>query len=212
VNRRASQNKAPKRGRRQSTRIPPLIATSTVNHVFRYTNTTSGTSTTTSVSRGQLLNTLIMNVSNSTTNYRISNAIKINSITIWNPSYQTGTGNLFSSTCSVEWLSTYGPTKIVMDTSMTPDFPAMIHSRPPPASLCGVWSVRGSNESDVMFYITTAQGAIVDLNVTYTIQDDTSISGVGTTNSGSVGTVYVTYLDGPRSGAIYQPVQLPFLN
>jgi hypothetical protein len=215
VNRRASQNKAPKSGR-SSTRIPPLIATSTVNHVFRYTNTTSSMGgplpTTVSVSRAQLLNALIMNTSNSTTNFRITNAIKINRLSIWSPAALSGTSNVGTVTCSVEWLSAYGPTKIVTDTSMSPTFPAIIHSRPPPASLCGFWSVRGSNESEVMFNITSWTGSVVDLNVTYTIQDDTSVTTVSTTNSGAVGTVYATFLDGPRSSAVYQPIQLPFLN
>jgi len=209
VSRRASQNKAPHKARLSRAVNPPAItATNTVNHVFQYVS--QGNLTKFSITRAFMLSTVIMNSSSSTTNYRISNAIKLNSISIW--SGLPASGSAITSTVAIEWLSSYGPSKIVMDTTINVSKPAVIHSRPPVNSLAGFWSLRNSNESDVLFQVTLPTGSIIQTNVTYNLQDDTAINLVSTTNSGAVGTVYYTYLDGPAAAAVLQPSVLPFLN
>jgi hypothetical protein len=155
-----------------------------------------------------------MNVSNSTTGYRLMNAIKVNSISVWGVAIAglSASVDVSVNNVSLEWLSTYGPSRIITDTTINPAETAMIHSKSPPNSLCGFWSTSNSNESDVMFKITSLSKCIVDVNFTYTIQDDSNVFGQNTTNSGTLGVVYATYLDGPASGAIFQPIGLPFLN
>lgn len=209
MSRRASQNKAPHKARLSRAINPPAItATNTVNHLFQYVATSAVSKV--SITRAFMLSSVIMNSSSSTTNYRISNAIKLNSISVWSglPSSSSQAVN----TVSIEWLSSYGPSKIVMDTTINVSKPAVIHSRPPVNSLAGFWSLRNSNESDVLFIITCPNGSVVQTNVTYNLQDDTAINLVSTTNSGAVGTVYYTFLDGPAAAALFQPSVLPFLN
>jgi hypothetical protein len=192
--------------------IPRIVTSSSVNHTFRYTTNATVAAPGTSVTRGQMLNALIMNAGGGTTNGRITNAIKLNSISIWSIAGGVASGTPVATSCSIEWLSEYGPSKLIIDTSINPAVMAMIHSKPPPGSLAGFWSVRGSNESTVLFNITAVVNAVVDVNVTYNIQDDTSVTSVTTAASGANLTVYATYLDGPRSGAVFAPVGLPSLN
>jgi len=147
-----------------------------------------------------------MNTSGTTQNARVINAVKVNSISIWSPC----TTSVLSA--SLEWISTYGPSKLISDTTVSATFPAVIHSKAPPQSLAGFWSTTGSNESDVMFAMTCPVGSVVDVNINFIVQDDLNTAGVTTTNNGSVGIVYYTYLDGPSGSADFQPIALPFLN
>jgi hypothetical protein len=218
VNRRATQNKAPavRRNFKSPNHIPQLITSSTVNHTFRYYYAGSGqTNPTTSitVSRAQLLNTLVMNTGNSTTNYRILNSIKVNHISMWSTALSglTGSNGLGPSTMQLEWLSTYGPSKLISDTTVNPAQSCMIDSRSPPNSLACFWSTSGSNESDIVFRISSTNSTIIDVNVNYVVQDDNNSVAVTSQASGSLGNVYVTYLDGPRSGEVFQPIGLPSL-
>jgi hypothetical protein len=190
-----------------STQIPSITATVTSNHVHQYF--AQSTATKVNITRAFMLSSIIMNTSGSTTNYRVTNAVKINSITVWSISATLGTP---SPPIAIEWLSSYGPSKIVSDTTLSTAFPAMIHSRPPANSLAGYWSLRGSNESDVLFLVTCATGSIIHVNMTYNLQDDTAVTSVSTTNSGSAGTLYYTSLDGPAAGSVLLQNVLPTLN
>jgi len=213
VIRRATQNKAPKSRRQTMPSQPPMLpASNTVNHTFRF-QANAGTSL--FINRGNLLNSLVMGFGG-TTQYRIINAIKVNSVQIWSVA-AVSIGNSVQPTpaqISFEWLSTYGPSRILSDMALGATTCARIFTRPAPNSLASFWSLRATNESDTLFSVSATQNSVLDLNVTYVLQDDTVASSVTTTASSTTGVQYYTYLDGPRGGAVWAPMPatLPSIN
>jgi hypothetical protein len=186
--------------------IPPLMASVTSTHIFRYVANNGATGQ--SISRAQLLNSSIMNVSGSTTNYRIINAIRVNRVDM----YVAGPAPPGSNTVQLEWVSTYGPSKLISDTSVSSAQVAMIRSKPPPQSLASFWSLRQANESDTLMFLTCPASTIVDVSVNIVLADDSVAVSVSTSSTGTIGVLYATYLDGPRGSAIFTPISLPSLN
>jgi hypothetical protein len=189
--------------------IPSFVASVTSNHTYRY-QCTGSPLTGQGITRSNLLNSQILNVSGSTTNYRTINAIRINRIEMYAAPL---IGNSSSpTTVQVEWVSTYGPSKVISDTTISASLVAVVKSKPPQSSLASYWSLRNSNESDTLMFLTAPVNTIVDLNVSIVYQDDSVANAVSTSSTGTIGVLYATYLDGPRSGASLVPVSLPSIN
>jgi hypothetical protein len=108
---------------------PQFTSTLRVSRRARY-GTAANALTNKNLTRAMLLNHLVMNISSSTSNYRLLSGIKLNRLEIWSP----GDSSFGVTTCSVEWTSTYGPSKIVSDSSMTVNA-AHVVAVPPPQSL-----------------------------------------------------------------------------
>jgi hypothetical protein len=155
-----------------------------------------------------MLNNLVMNLSGGTTNGGLLNAIRITRVRV----YSSAAAAAFGSTISLEWLSTYGPSKFISDTSIGATSVAMIDSKPPRTSLASSWSLSGSNEGDVLMSISTQTNAIIDVHVQLIVMDGSNARIATTSASGTTGFVYATYLDGPRSGAVFAPLGLPTIN
>lgn len=147
-----------------------------------------GTQTAVSVTRGALLNHLVMNSASGTANYRLCSAIRLKSVQVW--------GAAASGTVSVEWRSANGPTVIASDTTVLSAQPAMVRTAPPAHTLASFWSLTGSNESEVLFIITALDGSIVDITYEMVLQNGEAPVLATTTASGAIGTVYMTYLAG----------------
>jgi hypothetical protein len=179
--------------------IRPYKADNILNFSIRYQNTTG--TTIRSVSRGNLLNTLIMNQNAGTSNYRVCAAVRVNRVRMYT-----------ASTCSLEWQSAYGPSSatIVQGTSTTAS--GILMQKPPKTSLASYWSLTSSNESESVFSIASGMNDVIDVDYSVVLMDTESPVNIVTTNGGSVGQLYRSYLDGPNSGAIYQPIYLKSLN
>jgi hypothetical protein len=124
--------------------------------------------------------------------------------------YTASTGG--ASSLSLEWLSTYGPSVIINDFSISTAIPAVIRTVPPRNSLASFWSLTASNESDTIMNLNAPAGTCVDVWFTIVFNDGVAARSVPTAISGTQGLVYATYLDGPRTGAVFGPVGLVGLN
>jgi len=155
-----------------------------------------------------------VNLASTTTNAALLNAIKVNRIDIYSAggSAAGASSPLTTGTITLEWLSTYGPSKFISDTTVGSASVAMISSKSPVNSLASAWSLSGINESDVLFSITCPAQSIIDVYCSVVLMDGTNSRLPSTTASGTVGFVYHTYLDGPRAGAVFQPLGIGFLN
>jgi hypothetical protein len=161
--------------------------------------------TTRNVTRANMLNTLFVNTSGGTANARIISGIRLKRIEI----YSTGQ----DTAISLEWLSAYGPTRELTDQSLTTASVACIRSSPPPQSVAGFWSMTGTNESEVLLAITTAGTAtVVDVWVDMIMYDGESPVTVATSASGTIGQTYMSYFDGPGSGATFVPQSYTTIN
>jgi hypothetical protein len=201
--------------------LPQISGAYSFKHKARYQCQSTSVSSTSlpqfTVSRGQVLNTLIMNLTGSTSNARLISAIKVNRIEIWNSPAGSSAVNpgtpVTGFTTILEWSSTYGPARNITETTLGSTTPGHIVSSPPQNSLASFWSMSGSNESDVLFGLAMASQSIVDVSFEIVLSDLGVNSGtVTTSSSGTSSTVYSTYLDGPRSGAVMIPVGTPNLN
>lgn len=183
--------------------IPRIDSTIKISHRARYTCTTNSVI---NITRANMLNTLIMNINNTTTNGRLISGIKLNRIEIYGAP---------SGPIALEWLSTLGPTRELSDRSLTNSAIPCIKSSPPKQSLAGFWSMTGSQESDVLCTITTnGSGAActVDVWTSIILMDGEPIVGVTTTSTGTSATLYLTRFDGPGASAVLIPDNYTTIN
>jgi hypothetical protein len=181
--------------------LPQFNSTIQVSRKVRYESAgvgQSGELVNFGLTRAMLLNHLVVNTA-ANANARIISGYKLNRITARTQT-QGGLG-VGNATISVEWTSTYGPTKIVSDTSMS-IHPAKISTRPPKQSLASFWSLTGSNETDVLAILNFPAGTVIDIDYTIILQDGETPVSVASTAAGTVGTLYMLPLDGSASGQI----------
>lgn len=119
------------------------------------------------VKRGDVLSWFVSALS-STDARRLFTGVKIRCVDIW---CMSASSNPFESEAiRLEWLSTYGPSKVVTATSMSIE-PAYITSKPPRESLAGFYSEAGHNEGEVLLTLasgtrTQAVDLVLDFEVT----------------------------------------------
>lgn len=142
-----------------------------------------------------------MNTASSTANYRLLTALRLKSVEIWASTATLGS----TTTASVEWFSEQGPNIVHSDTSVGTAEPLHVFSRPPSSSLAGYWSTTAVDESVALCQLVVPANGIVDITYDAVIQDGTGTTAVTTTNSGTVGQVYMTYLAGATT-TTFQPV------
>ncbi len=179
-------------------RPPQYEASVTFGRKFRFSCSTAAT--TSSITRAQLLDLIVLNAA-ANTNYRMIDAIKVNRIRIWGqPPGNAGAGVL--APVAVQWLSENGPTKLISDSGIGSTLGARIDSRPPPMSLASFWSLTGTGEAVTLFVISANAGDIVDLDCSVRFQNQSltaagaeAVTTVASTAAGSVGVVYYLSLD-----------------
>jgi hypothetical protein len=165
----------------------------------------------TSITRKNLLSSYILTAGVSNTGYRLLNGFKLNRIEIYSmPSTTT------STTVALEWLSNYGPSTEVSDTSTSSAYPAHLITSPPLQSLASFWSMAGSNESEQLFIVTAPLGSIIDIYGEMVLVDGTGTTVTGIT-TGTANNLYTSVLDGPgtsnNSGAgNWSPVSVVSIN
>jgi hypothetical protein len=178
---------------------PQFSSTVQVSRTARFTAVGGGYPTL-SITRADLLNHLLV-CTLTTAHARILSGFKVNRIKMWTIG---SAGVVVPTTCSVEWTSTYGPSRIISDTSMSVA-PAHINSKPPPQSLASFWSLTGSNEGDVVMIISVPQGTVIDLDYTIILQNGETAVNVVTTTSDTLGALYMCCLDGAGSFGYLKP-------
>jgi hypothetical protein len=189
--------------------IPPLLTSIVAQHTFRYQ--ANAPSNLQSVTKAQLLNNLIVNLTGSTTNAALIKSMKINKIRVWSSGAVASSAQT-SATVILEWISTAGPNIYQTDSTVGTANMAVLDSPSPKRSLASFWFDSGVNESDVMFFISCPPGAFIDVHVSMTTGNDTNARLPTTAASGTAGIAYYTYLDGPRTSAIFAPIGFQSLN
>jgi hypothetical protein len=194
----SGQPSAKRQSVRTIPRPPQFESTYRTVHRVRYVTTNGGGNI--SFTRANLLNQLVMNKASGVNNGRILSGVKLDKIEMWCFS-SSSTANY--SVCSVEWTSTYGPSKVVSDSSIALE-PGYVHSSPPAQSLASFWSISGSNESDIIMLLNYPGNCIIDITYSLIVQNGETPVNVVTTNSGVAGQVYQLPLD--QTGGNVVPV------
>jgi hypothetical protein len=189
------------RNNEQKDSLPQFNSTIQVSRKARYESGgvgQTGSLVNFGLTRAMLLNHLVVNTA-ANANARIISGYKLNRIT----ARSEPQGGLAASnvTTSVEWTSTYGPSKIVSGTSMG-IHPAKICTKPPKQSLASFWSLTGSSETDVIAILNFPAGSVIDIDYTIILSNGETPVSVASTAAGTVGTLYMLYLDGSTSGQI----------
>jgi len=184
-----------------SLRPPQFQSSIRFKHRFRFlANSHAGP---TSITRANLLNLVVVGTASSTSS-RIFSGAKLNRVEMWAVAGSTTTSA--TTTISVEWLSSYGPSSEVSDNGNSLNTAHLV-TTPPRQSLASFWSLTGSNESEVLFNIISEQGCIVDVWVDFVLMDsETPVFNSGYTVVPTANQVYVSYLDGINAAAIWAPV------
>jgi len=189
----------------QASHVPMFKSTIRFKHMFRYQCTVTGTNTSISITRADLLNLIAVGLNNTLVGQQVSrifSGAKLNKLEMRNPGAAPVAGSDTElTTGAVEWTSTYGPSSEVSD-SGTPLHPLFITTTPPRQSLASFWSLTGFNESDVLMILSVPAMAIIDLWVEFVMQDGQTPVLLTPTASSVDGTVYAIYLDGVVSGVL----------
>jgi hypothetical protein len=174
-------------------KVPRTIVTDDlVSASYRYVST--GQLFQTKFTRGSLLNLLGMAYS-STQLYRVIGSIRLRRIHIWTTTASTGT----ATDSYFQWNGAYSKPTTSTSTTMGVSGIAYQTHVPPKKSLASDWSVAGSNESEVLFSMTYNSGDVIQLDVTYMLQNSITNtyteSSITTSTALAVGYIYSVALD-----------------
>jgi hypothetical protein len=171
-----SKKRAPKRSRKKMnpkgfmiSAVPPaMVVDDLVSSSFRYGVQASLGVNKMYVKRSDLLNLIGLAYSTSAA-YRMIQAIRLRAVHIWtDPNQSTTSANSFDT---FSWLGPDTRSTATVTTSMGTSQVGYQYHVPPKKSLAAFWSAAGSNESDVLFSLTVQNGDVIQLDVTYQLQN-----------------------------------------
>lgn len=163
--------------------LPPITNDTSFVICKRYN--TQGTSGTTSVSRGALLNLFGMATA-ANAGYRIANSVRIRKICGW---VAPATTSSYGNASFFQWTSANSPSKLIDCSAQQGQYGCYFETRPPKDSLAGFYSLQGSNESEVLFQIATLGGCTLDVTLEFTLMNSISNSPSPLTNTISGATI-----------------------
>lgn len=138
----------------------------------------------------------LYSMATTTTNQnRIITAIKLKRVRVWGQPAAVGAA---PASVQIEWVSNQAPSTLHSDMAIGVR-PAFIETKPPADSSAKWWSISGSNETEVLFKLSSVGGGIqVDIQTAVQFADDEGAVSAenGTAASATVGKVYWNYLDG----------------
>jgi len=172
----------------------PFVPTPSFTHRFRFAAIT--TLSRVPVTRGNLLN-LIEVETGTTSAVRILESLRVVDVEGWAPT----TSAFASQELSFEWNGDNSPSTIHNDISMNLA-PAHVLTQPPRDSSAKWWSISGTNETEILLYITAPSGAVVDLRVNARVIDHEAATAAEAPAGGVLGQVVYNYLDGKASGKL----------
>jgi hypothetical protein len=170
---------------------------------FVVDNSTNGPTYT--ITRGDLLRIFGFYLEQSSSTYGVFlfNAVKLERVCMWASNDTTAFSSL-----SLEWLNPAGPQNLQTDTG-TLTKPAHVSSSPPRNSPLGFWSTT-NNSSESLFRITVPLGAIIDVHLTFVMEDGTGLSIFSGPTSISPG-LYANALDNSNANPDLLPVDLEYV-
>jgi hypothetical protein len=193
--------------RRNTGQLPQIKSNIELKHRFRFqASGTAGTITTSSITPTELLQSMGVMATSTTSGRPIFESFKINLVEAWTTSSAAG----FGSTITLLWGdSTQGAANNnleVSDTTVSSAFPAHIMTSPPRGSNASFW--QNGQASVNLFEITYSAGSVVDVHVTGILLDGSAgVGGPLTLVGATVGAIYYEPLDGRATGLL-DPVAL----
>jgi len=163
---------------------------------FRYNVTANGSAI---VTRATLLNRLIIQETGGTQNNRLFKSVRLDRVTIY------GTGTAASNgmrTINLIWNQTQTEITAVGNAA----FPPKLRLSPPANTLASLWSITGTDETEVLFTISNLIGDTIDIDITYVLAD--GFSTFVTTPAATYDGLVAPWLDALTAGS-YAPA---FLN
>lgn len=183
--------------------VPPYKSNVIFTQTFRYTSLNAANAI--GITRGNLLNSFLVGLG-STLSARLIAAVRLNWISCF-----AGVQN--NSTMAIDWRSNNGPSSEKSVTG-TPSSPGVLTTGPPGKSLASFWSLTSFNESEVLVVISSSGSSsdILDVSLSFVLMDGEAPVNVTTTASSTGSTLYRSFFDGPRGGAVWQPVSVLSIN
>jgi len=201
---------------RRAPELPPTIQTTvSVQHVYRFATltTTSAVSVTGKTLCGALGCVGAGSVGGVNTVCAFASTAKIHSIKIWNGLSTSG----LDSQAEVIWYADELVPNIAKDTSRDSTQPAGIVgkerclvSRPPKNTLASDWIRLSTAANAQLISISSLKGAVIDVDVSYTLANNYNGQVITTGSLPLVGTLYYLSLDG--IGGNLQPVGMGTIN
>ena len=172
-------------GQRQPPQLPTNVR---VRHTFRFRSTSSTATVITDTNLVDMCGA-ICTIAN-TALAQIALNGKLHSVSVWTPPASQG-GN---ATCSVEWNSgNYAPQTEVSDTTISTAIPAHIRAVPPAGSAAAFWY---GQSGTALFTLTAPTGSVIDVDVTFLLNDSGAAASNYAVAAGTLGTMYYPPLDG----------------
>jgi hypothetical protein len=183
--------------------LPMVEFNPTNNRTFRYFANAAANNLI--VSRGDLLNTLVMACSTGTagtTGARLMFAVKVN----WIHVFVSPNSNVLPQQTNLTWEGMYGKAKVIGTTTLGISNTSEFHAIPPRNTEAGFYSLTGSQESQPLFNMDLSASTVVDINLSFTLQNlvdnSTGATIVSSTKTVAQGYVYCSALDGTATNVL----------
>jgi hypothetical protein len=205
-NKQRNRNRRPGRNSgRRGRNLPSFVPTVCTSHTFRFQSAArSGTVT---ITRGNLLNLLVVATSAVTT-ARILEAVRLKRVRMVCQPAALG-GSTAATEITLEWLGENSPSTIIDDQAVGVQ-PAIIDSTPPASASNRWWCMSGTQEADNMFALTFEVGTVVDVTLELRFVDNETPTAGDVPVGATLGRMYGDYLDGITSAQL-SPVGLTIL-
>jgi hypothetical protein len=195
---------------KHTSRNPPQMDNNPVmRRKIRYIASSGGTA---NITTGNVMSSLGVVATNSTTAFATASFYRIRSIEMWGDSADTaGTSN----SVEVIWypFSAIGKPSIFTDTSNSSAVSPHLYCKPPKNTLSGDWIHGQANYNTVLFQLTFSAATVVDFDVEFLTETryggNTSNASFVAGNSLTTGYTYWSDLDG--AGGKLVPVNLPVM-
>jgi hypothetical protein len=204
MNKRSTRNNQRKQRRnlqlvRGTPSIPQFNSRTTVTRTFRFVATAAIAQ---NYGSSSLMSVPGMMAASATDLYNIARQAKINRVEVWAP---TGTSST-PSTVSLNWIGTGRVSaREVSDISINVSEPAHISAKPGKDSLAADWF--DLTTALDFFSVITPIGSVMDINLTYVLNDSTVVPTVVTVTGATIGLMYYGYADGDATH-LWTPVSL----
>jgi len=186
---------------------PPYCGTFVVTKTIRYAVGAGGASNV-AISASDLLDTWLLATS-TTALYRIASAVRIHQVQIW----VSVTSSAFETNCYLQDNGTgnglAGPSRTFVASSIGTDRPGhLVWSPSLGDSTQAIWQ---NNNTVTLFTVTIPQASIVDLTLSYSVQDgEGAVLAQNVGAAATTGAIYFRGFDGQAAAAsIFTPVLLP---
>lgn len=193
--------------------VPPYTSTLVVTKKLRF-RATAGTAVGVpdAITYKECGDTVVMYVSANLA-YQLFNVVRIVKVEIWSPAI-SASGTVTYPTAGIEFpgltAGHVGDNRRVSDTSISMTSPAHVKLSPDPRSQASQW--QSTANTSIAFALNYGAGAVVDVVLQFRLTDELRVSGLATSNTGTVGQIYYVALDGPGNNNLTPDPTLPTIN